>query len=247
MEKFFIVAARRSGVTFFLRTLDSHPQIVCEKRVFDTTTRFRYFQRPAHWSRFSQFSRGKGYVDRLLRKEELVSEFINDLSVPANETRAVGLRLSYAGTRAYPQVLRWVCNRSSKVIHLVRENVLKTLVSRAAALKRGVSHSDQKQAQVTTPLNPSKLKRRLLFLSRDIERCRSAFESTDSIEVTYENFVAQREVEAARVIEFLGVDPFEGLDCSLKKLTSDSLADVIENYDEVSRALTGTPYEKFLD
>jgi hypothetical protein len=59
--------------------------------------------------------------------------------------------------------------------------------------------------------------------------------------------VINREAESRRVLDFLNIDQVAPLTTDLVKLNPDSLEDMIENYEEVKQALSGTDFEEFLN
>jgi len=67
------------------------------------------------------------------------------------------------------------------------------------------------------------------------------------IEISYESFVANRDAETQRILDFLNIDQFVPLTTELVKLNPDSLQEIIENYEEVKQALSGTASENFLN
>lgn len=89
--------------------------------------------------------------------------------------------------------------------------------------------------------------RRLL---RDRERIRTWLSVTRSrtTEVEYETLAANASAFAP-VLEFLGIPGTDApnLQSGLEKARTRSQADVVENLAEVSAALSGTPYESFLE
>ena len=249
MEQFILLAARRSGTTFVQRSLDSHPQIQCHKRVFDVKNKFRYFVIDRPNSKFHQFRTAsiQRQRDYIFRKQQLIEAFMTELCVPVEDSKAIGIRLAYIQSDRHPEILKWATANAVGIIHLVRENVLKTLVSHATAKKRGIRHSTQKLPTVTVRLPPRRLKRRLKKLTRHIEKYRTMLKDKRHIEISYESFVANRDAETQRILDFLNIDQFVPLTTDLVKLNPDALQEIIENYEEVKRALSSTASENFLN
>lgn len=249
MDKFIILSAHRSGTTLLLSLLESHPQIQCHKRVFTLNIllkRFLVFDRPG--SPFHQFwtASPQRRFDYLFRKKKLINDFMTDLCAPANGIKTTGVRVIYAQADKHPQILKWAMENNVGIIHLIRENSLKTLLSSETARKRGLSHSTAKVKLVTVRLSPFKLKLQLTRLSQQIEKFRKMVENSRHIEVTYEALVANREAEINRIFDFLKVDPCGHLTTNLVKLNPNSLEEIIENYADIKRTLSGTRFEKFL-
>jgi LPS sulfotransferase NodH len=187
-------------------------------------------------------------IDYIFRKEQLIDAFLSEFYVPANGVKAVGIRLAYIQANIHPEVLEWAIKNDVSVVHLVRENSLKTVVSNVTAKKRRLHHATSKVEQVTTVhLPPRKLKRHLTWLTERIKKYRTMLGDKRYLEISYESFVANREAETRRLLDFLNIDQFVPLTTDLVKINPDSLADIIENYAEVKQALSGTAFEKFLD
>ena len=91
-----------------------------------------------------------------------------------------------------------------------------------------------------------KLRRDLTRRARLIEKYRTMFADKPYLEISYESFVANRDADTRKVLQFLGIDEFMPFESDLVKLNPDSLEDIIENYEEVVRALKGTTFEKYL-
>ena len=130
MERLVLLSVRRSGTTLLLDCLNKHPSIHCIKRTFGTERRIanptpdhhsgRFFlYRTATWRRRIRF-----YLDR----RGLIEEFLTrDVFQPlTNEKSCVGFRLTYDQATEYPPILEWVHRQRLKVVHLVRENLLRT-------------------------------------------------------------------------------------------------------------------------
>lgn len=248
MEKFVVLAGRRSGTTLLANSLDSHPQIECTKETFSTKRRWKYFQIDRPNSPFYKFRSAslKRQIDYLFRRKQLIDTFLNqEFNAPANGVDARGIRLSYEQAHKYPEILEWILDHEVKVIHLIRENSLKAILSQFTAKKRAVYHVTSKVERVTVQVPPYKLKKLLTKRTNNIETYRRMFQTHSYCEIFYETFVADQEAETRRLLNFLHVDHFVPLTSNLVKQNSDSLKDILENYDEVVQAFKGTAFEKY--
>ncbi|MDY6876428.1 MAG: sulfotransferase [Chloroflexota bacterium] len=248
MDKFIVLAARRSGVTLLLDSLNSHPQIQCYKGVFTTTNRLKFFEFDNPDSRFYKFRSAspKRQGDYVFRRKRLISTFLTELYTSTAGVKAVGVRLSYIQAKKYPEVLEWALENDVGIIHLVRKNSLKAIVSHFSARKRGLHHSTLKAERVTIRLSPLRLKRRLTRLTRQIEKYNAMLADKRHIKVYYETFTANRDTEIRRILGFLEVDQSVPLTSDLIKLNPDSLENILENYEAITRAFKGTVFEKYL-
>lgn len=249
MNRFILLAARRSGTTLLLGSLESHPQVQCFKRVFRLKRPFRYFfefEQPG--SLFFKYRSAsiKRQVDYFFRRKHLLGVFLTDLYASVNGPKAVVVRIVYSQADKYPEALEWAIENDVGIIHLIRENSLKSIVSHFTSKKRGVYHSASKVGPTTIHLSPSLLKRRLAIREERVEKYRAMLKNKRHIEVSYESFVANREVESRRLLDFLSVDPSIPLTTDLRKQNPNSLEDILENYEEVAWAFKGTIFEKYL-
>jgi LPS sulfotransferase NodH len=249
MGKFILLAARRSGTTLLLGSLGSHPQVQCHKRVFQLKRPFRYFfefeQRSSPFSKYRSAS-VKRQIDYFFRRKQLIGAFLTDLYASVDGSKAVVIRIVYSQAEKYPEALAWAIENDVGIIHLVRENYLKSLVSHFTSKKRRVYHSASEVGPTTIRLSPSLLKRRLIAREKWVEKHRAMLKNKRHIEVSYESFVANREAESRRILDFLSVDSSIPVTTDLRKQNPDSLEDILENYEEVAQAFRGTAFEKYL-
>ena len=250
MVKFIVLTTQRSGATFFLKCLSNHPQIACRhETIFGQKSKFRFFSFDKPGSFYYQYRSGS--LGRQLAhwfwSKRLVCDCLDDylLTLP-NNAKAVGLKVSYNQIEKYKAIAAWIEERDVRIIHLVRNNVLKTLLSLETAKKRSLFQSTRKVEPIKVHLHPGKLKRNLAKRTRRIEKYRAMFVDKPYLDISYESFVAGRDAETRRVLQFLDIDEFIPLGTDLVKLNPDSIEDIIENYGQVAQALKGTVFEKYL-
>jgi LPS sulfotransferase NodH len=146
-------------------------------------------------------------------------------------------------SKRFPMIMDYLRSHDARVIQVVRENVLKTLISRAVKKKTGVSHSSKGVKKTTVQLRTDRLKRDLEKLDAENAAWERDCAGMQFIRVNYEHFVANKQAELARLLGFLEIEGVPELETGRVKLTSDDLREVIENYDAVDKALRGTKYE----
>jgi hypothetical protein len=249
MERFLILAGRRSGTTLLVECLDSHPDIECRKDVFSIRRRWRHFQVDVKSGLFYPFRTAslKRRIDFVFRRRWLIESFLAEAFAPVPGVKAKGIRLSYEQARKYPEVLPWALENGVRVVHLIRGNGLKAVVSHFTAKKRGFAHATSKVERVTLKLPPGELMAFLIKREREVERYRALLQDRPCCEISYESFLAQKEKEARRVLGFLGIDRYVPLTSRLVKQNTDSLREILENYDEIARTLRGTPFQSYLE
>lgn len=244
MTKFIIVSTQRTGSTFFRTSLDSHPDICCAGESF-----LAHYKEPNGYTAYLKGSLKRRAINLLARKSEVYS-YLDELYSQLGY-EAIGFKFMYAQAsrvpRRYPMVMRYVRDHGVCVIHLVRSNSLRVLVSRYRLRASGVSRSRTAVSADSVIIPTKSLCRDLEILELEKQRWNRVLEEFPCLDVTYEQFVSQREQEVRRILKFLGADADVSLSSPLKKIGSDSLQDALGNYDEVERMLRGSRFERFLD
>ncbi|TCK19460.1 sulfotransferase domain-containing protein [Thiogranum longum] len=251
MEKFVILSDRRSGTTLLIDALTSHPDVSCVKRAFGQERRIKN-PTPDHHSGTFFLYRTANLTRRLqfhFQRVDLIRGFLNDEIFASPPDKSVkGFRLIYAQAEQYPELVKLLQSEQLKVIHLVRENILKTYISTITAPLHKMHHprTGDTIKIVTIRLDPAETLAQLEKRAGQIQRMRNIFSSAPYLEVSYENFSADREKESERILPFLGLHNESPLHSDLVKINPDSLRDIIENYSEIEDALKNTAFEHLL-
>jgi LPS sulfotransferase NodH len=185
-----------------------------------------------------------------------------------HDVKAIGLKLMYDQISLVPKIsynvppvgrilhdvgmLRWLRDHDALIIHTLRRNHLKTVVSHARAAhtseyhRRGESQSPG-GVQIALPLRGLKARLNRIDLAERVAR--GAIKGMPTVEVWYEDYVGSQRVDVEkRICAELGQDvPVGGLQSALVKVSSDNLREAISNYDEVAALLAGTRFEVFLE
>jgi hypothetical protein len=80
-----------------------------------------------------------------------------------------------------------------------------------------------------------------------VDKYTKAFSSNCCLDVEYEQLISNYDGETNRILHFLGIEPDGSLRSKLVKTSSDSLMELVENYQDVCAVLRGSPYEILLD
>lgn len=237
MNKFMLLAARRSGTSFLISSLNSHPQIQCYDDVFRCAPLFKqllYYEKPG--TPFFQYRSGsfKRQLDYIFRRKQLIGAFLTELYGSTNDKKTVIVRIAYP--KDYPETLEWALENDVGIIHLIRENYLKSIVYALAS----------KANSPTVHVLPALLQSRLATRMQQVEEYRVMFKGKRYCEVSNEAFEANQEVESGRLLDFLSVDPSIPLTFGVIKQGNASLKEILENYEEVAQAFKGTVFEKYL-
>jgi hypothetical protein len=148
-----------------------------------------------------------------------------------------------------PAFRRWLHSNRVLVIHTLRRNHLKVLVSHRLATESGRFHSrdaDMADRRIVLPLTG--LKARLARIAAAERAAKSVIRNLPCIEIYYEDYVSsQGTADDIRLCRALGQSvPPGGLTSSLTKVSSDDMRDTVQNYEQVAAHLKGTRFERFL-
>jgi hypothetical protein len=167
-----------------------------------------------------------------------------------HNAEAVGFKVNYSQINRYPAIIPWIKQNDIKIIHLIRMNLLKRLVSHKISTTRNLCHSTQTVEPIKVHIDPK-------ILIDDFRRRQKRFAKykmrfTDVldlpyIEVSYESLVSDFDSEIRKVLKFLEIDGHMSLTSEFVKVNPDSLGDIIENYSEVKQTLINTEFEDFLN
>lgn len=244
MVRFVVLSAQRSGSTLLCGCLNRVPCVRCMSECFwpgnlvDPT--FDAFVSRVAPEGFANLSHDA--------QNYLLTRFLDAVCVDRPDLNGVGFKLLYYQFEQFPEILPWLQRRSVHVIHLFRKNTLKRLVSWIVKEKCGQSNSTRLLPQAQIRLDCENL----TFLLEDMEAQNTAYKHAFSVqnsylEVCYENFVACRSRETARIEAFLEMGSLGRLTSNTVKVNSDLVSDIVVNYNEVVSALKETRFAHFLD
>ena len=252
MIKFLVVGVQRSGTTFIGSSLDSHPDIKYVGEIFKI--RGWYLNRASRkLTRRKAFSGENGYStwmdDSLWRQlghycwRSRNTEQYLDHFYSIYDHDAAGFKLMSSQAHRFGGIIPYVKQNQVKVIHIIRDNLLKTHISRLTASSRSLYHSHKTVNSSKIVIPVSDLIANLEKIKNDNQHWHDTFSGTaDYLQVSYESFVKDRVRISDNMLSFLGVD-YQEIKSSLVKINPDSLEDIIANFDEVSSQLAGTEFE----
>ncbi|HZD52497.1 MAG TPA: hypothetical protein VE175_05580 [Woeseiaceae bacterium] len=241
MVKFIVLSTQRSGSSYVCSLLDQHPAITCLEELFMPKNRNEITYRSYRSASLRRRMR------HLLRRRQSIGIYLSGIYGEHSGIGARGFKLMYGQARRYPEVVEW-CNAADvRVVHLIRRNALKTVVSRQVALMRGVYLSTGPVQPVSVTLDTRRLVPELERAGHLVEENRALFSSLPYVELSYEDFLVGQDEQVRRILSFLDCEENVQLSSELVKTSPDSLDKLIDNYEDVCRSLAGTPFEEYLE
>ncbi len=229
---FIILGSPRTGSTLLHTYLNTHPNIWSLGEAIGMD-----FSKKVSRSRYDPI----GYFENIILKPF------------PKQIQAVGFKVfyQYANIAEALVVIKYLQKmKHLKVIHLYRKNRLRSLVSLKIAERTQIwserkdsirSFSRQKALEFPAEVCLKDLKK----LKSDFEKFKASFAHFDSLEICYEDLIEQQERVLTQVQYFLGTTP-RNLYSLLKKQNPEPLKELISNYGEIEKALSGTKWESYL-
>jgi LPS sulfotransferase NodH len=165
--------------------------------------------------------------------------------------KAVGFKLFYDHlTRGEWE--KFLSHKYIRIIHLTRENRLRTIVSLDIAYKTdhwsaSANDKDKQIVEKRIVLDTSKLIDRLEQIQDYETFIRDRFKDRHILEVVYERLTTKPGEIFQYIGGYLGIDDIDLNKITLKKQNPESLEQLIVNYDEVYELLKNTKYAPHLN
>ena len=258
--EFIVLTTQRSGSTFFIQYLDSHPEVSCQGELFlDVKHNFRLRSYLKWKYRFKRkFTKNYMWFQNYLRtniwrqieytflKKRLTEKFLSNIYSTDGCNKAIGFKLMYNQNNRI--ISNWLKRNNVAIIHLVRLNLLKILISRIYMAEKNIAHTSKVIKHEKICLETKYLIQKLTRMENEINENKNRFSSFPRyLEITYEDFFNNRDFEQQKILHFLGVKESSSLHSELKKINPNRIEDILENYEEVRLSLTGTKFISFLE
>lgn len=251
---FLVLFTARSGSTALYGNLKSAPNVIMRPEIFgvrmlpnrqeqNDDNRIKFLRR--YWAPFKQGATpedapSKGFKFQVTRNDAQFSQ-------PA---RLVRVALQY----------------KPRIVVLRRTNILKQAISSlnsARLLKlshelregKSTAHILPEDQALIDELKKTRLTLNIKHLQNVLDGIKASYAKLDKMaesfgdvhEITYEDYLANPDQVVCGVLSHIGIDPasYQPTD-GYRKITSDSLEDVVENFDELKRFAAGTPYADML-
>ena len=225
--RFIVLARSRTGSNLVISSLNSHPQVRCDGEILNKLNGRRFEKVLSH-----TFGKQPSFI------------------------RARGFKIFYYHPQDDPTCRLWDTLESMRdlhVIHLKRTNILRTIISRKIAARKGAwtSLSEQRHKQV------GKAQLKVTFT---VQELREGFQQTRSWEenwderfkhhahlnISYEDITQRRAEQFQAMFSFLGVSPRETVS-DLQRQNPQDMRSLVDNYDELKIAFADTKWARFFE
>lgn len=229
--RFIVLTKQRTGSNLLINSLRSHPRMTVFGELF------------------------RGGIDESIKTlvRQSAADYLDDrvFNKQPPDIQAVGFKIFYHHPAWDTSGAVWDYLQGQeglRVIHLKRENALRSLVSKRIAQKTDVwkqSGQEGEPTDKTITLTPEECFEYFETTIRHEQEGDARFAGKPVMQMTYERLTSNYDEEIVRIQEFLQVDPMP-LPIKTSKQNPETLQDLIANYGEVEAALRGTAWERYL-
>ena len=240
--RFIILGRSRSGSNFLRGLMNSHSEIVVFGELFQN-------EKAIGWAY-------PGYIQTRRMINQFHNEPVKFLQTQVfrrfpTRVMAVGFKIFYyhAQTKNWRPVWDNLINdKTIKVVHIKRRNILKTHLSRKLAAKTDVwVNTSRSEENIQQVIIDDKECLKDFIQTREWEKTYDQlFSAHPVIQIYYEELAQDYVSEIDRVQKFLGVR-VETLKPETFKQASRPISKSIANYDDLKQKFIGSPWESFFE
>jgi LPS sulfotransferase NodH len=240
---FVVFTSPRTGSSWLIDLLDSHPQIAAYAELFLPGDRSTPDYGSLDLPRFETTLEARRRITRIPSR----LAYLRRVFARRDGVGAAGFKLMYGHPEVHSGLLPYLGARRARVVHLVRENALEQVVSWETSVARGQfrAHSGEHVAELTVRVDTATLPERLAGSQLRVERARKTLRRyrLPSLEVTYERLRQEPARELGKITDLLGVEPRAWTpSSSLIVMNAQPWRSTVENAAEVDRTLAGTTF-----
>lgn len=266
-DRHFIYAGSRSGSNYLVNLLNQHPQVVNYNEVLGEWTipckihRFFHRNQPPSadyleyiYSSQTAFYAAQAYsfFERFRKKQPYRLKRFDQI-------KSLGIKDFHYHVRGDDNAL-WsffLKDENMKIINLYRENLLKKNLSLQFLSTTAIVANTDNNAQISQKkatsiyLDPEETLNSLTLAKQFLDEKMTRLQQLDPgrvLHISYEQLFesqASQERYKDQLFEFLEVEKLD-VKSKHRKLSSDDLPSLIENYEEIQSLLRGTEFEQYL-
>jgi LPS sulfotransferase NodH len=251
-KKFVILSTARTGSDLLYSYLNSHPNVICFREIFGQKDSIDFGNL---LTKYRSLSKNKKTLEfRMKNPIDFLNKYI--FSFHEDIIHAVGFKLFYYHPNTYEnwnEIKKYLeKDKSIKIIHLKRENLLDVYFSLKKAHKTNqwnVWKNDSKKV---------KEQFKDFTIQFTEEECRFYFEKTEEyirifeslikdhevVDIYYNDLLNKSEEVLNKMQSFLDVE-IHTLETRTNKVNKRSVPECIENYSELKKEFQNTPYSKY--
>lgn len=242
-RKFCILTTQRSGSTWLRELLDSHPKIRTFGEIFLWRDNHRWSDE--YLTSFYDFS----HAHSVMRPWSTI-QYLDQLNHYPIEYNLIGFKLMYNQLIPKPEIIAKFLADRYKIVHLIRNNYLDTIISIENQKQNGLTHLTNKVKTKSVYLNPDSLLKQCTTQANKVKVARAFLKilPLPVLEISYESLCDNPPQILNTITEFLGVSS-SGVEFKsvLTKISSSAYPDKISNYEDVKRLLSESQYASLLD
>lgn len=252
--KCIILTSQRSGSVFLQKYLQSHPEICCHGEVLLGLGGPAGCEPPGFLNRHRRSRLAWAWI---FSGAAIFPNRVIDRTLEASpDSGAVAFRGMYNQLQRESIVNHLLEIPDLKVIHLMRDDLLRQYVSRKQMHHRynlhgkGSAHTNKPIKLNAISISPSAALAEMTFMARSREKLHQAFENNGNEILTlhYERLLGGgtvEEVDRKRLCEFLGVSDFE-MTSNLVKMSKAPLEEVVDNFEDLKAAVQASEFAPLL-
>ena len=226
-QKFVLFFRPRAGSTLLCDLLNSHPDLFCDGEIFGI----------GHI--------GKVYFPAIYLKGRyaIAKKNVYGFKININQIRKQGFEAQTFFSDFHQQ--GW------KIIYIRRKNSLRQAVSFLIAQQRNEWIGTPKNTLTGKfTVDPNELVSKIERIEQAVQKEQELLAPFASLNILYEDdllSMEQHQTTLEKVFNFLGIDSIQVKTKMAKTASSNNLADIIENYEEIEKIISQTPYAYFLE
>lgn len=247
MTKFVIFTTPRTGSTLLVKTLDTHPEVLCAGELFFLKKGIYHVECQYPFIRIPALGNKVNYLINYPKILLTIKSFLNNFFKTADtKIKATGFKLMHFQTYYTPGIFSYLENNGVKTIVLIRKNVLRSTLSDLRARATKVYHNEGGGTVVPKfKVDIAVLEKKMKEIEEFNKQLESASKKLDRKIVYYEDF-GNWDQTISGILKYLDIADIP-LKAVSKKLNPDKLDEMIENYTEVTGWLNKNGYGEFLD